>query len=46
MQFGHLQQAFGIGIMPAYLLLFAVMNIGMLELAYRKLSPYHEGSES
>ena len=46
MVFGHLQQAFGIGIMPAYLLLFAVMNIGMLELAYRKLSPYHEGSES
>ena len=37
MVFGHLQQAVGIGIMPLYLLLFALMNIGMLELAYRKL---------
>ena len=37
MAFGHLQQAVGIGIMPLYLLLFALMNIGMLELAYRKL---------
>ncbi len=35
--FGHLQQAVGIGIMPLYLLIFALMNIGMLELAYRKL---------
>ena len=38
MVFGHLQQAVGIAIMPAYLLLFALMNIGLLELAYRKLS--------
>ena len=37
MVFGHLQQAVGIGIMPAYLLLFALMNIGLLELAYRRL---------
>ena len=37
MVFGHLQQAVGIGIMPLYLLLFALMNVGMLELAYRKL---------
>ncbi len=37
MVFGHLQQAIGIGIMPAYLLIFALMNIGLLELAYRKL---------
>ncbi len=36
--FGHLQQAVGIGVMPLYLLLFALMNIGMLELAYRKLA--------
>ena len=38
MVFGHLQQALGIAIMPAYLLIFAVMNICMLELAYRKLA--------
>ena len=37
MVFGHLQQALGIGIMPLYLLIFALMNVGMLELAYRKL---------
>ena len=37
MVFGHIQQAFGIGIMPVYLLLFAGLNIGMLEVAYRKL---------
>lgn len=38
MVFGHLQQALGIAIMPAYLLIFAAMNICMLELAYRKLA--------
>jgi len=38
MVFGHLQQAVGIGIMPLYLLVFALMNIGMLELAYRKIA--------
>ncbi len=37
MVFGHLQQAVGIGIMPQYLLIFALLNIGMLELAYQKL---------
>ena len=37
MVFGHLQQAVGIGIMPLYLLLFAIMNIGMLELAMKAL---------
>ncbi len=37
MVFGHLQQAAGIGIMPLYLLFFALMNFGLLELAYRKL---------
>ena len=35
--FGHIQQSVGIGIMPAYLLLFAVMNIGLLEIAYRRI---------
>ena len=37
MVFGHLQQAVGISIMPIYLLAFALLNIGMLELAYRRL---------
>ena len=35
MVFGLLQQEIGIGIMPIYLLLFAVMNIGFLELTYK-----------
>ena len=35
MAFGHLQQAVGIGIMPLYLLVFAVVNIGFLELTYK-----------
>ena len=34
MVFGHIQQAVGIGIMPLYLTVFAVLNIGMLEFAY------------
>ena len=34
MVFGHLQQHIGIGIMPFYLLIFAVLNIGMLERTY------------
>lgn len=38
MVFGHIQQAVGIGIMPFYLTLFAAMNIGLLELAYRRIS--------
>ena len=37
MVFGHIQQAVGIGIMPLYLTVFAVLNIGMLELAYRRI---------
>ena len=37
MVFGHIQQAIGIGIMPLYLTVFAVMNISMLELAYRRI---------
>ncbi|MEO5284033.1 MFS transporter [Limosilactobacillus allomucosae] len=35
--FGLLQQSFGIWIMPYYLLMFAVLNIGLLELTYQKL---------
>nr|WP_278765510.1 hypothetical protein [Limosilactobacillus mucosae] len=35
--FGLLQQRFGIWIMPYYLLVFAVLNIGLLELTYQKL---------
>lgn len=38
MVFGHLQQTIGIGIMPLYLLIFAALNIGLLETAYRYVS--------
>lgn len=38
MAFGHLQQAVGISIMPVYLLVFALLNISMLEWAYRRLN--------
>ncbi len=38
MVFGHLQQHIGIGIMPVYLLIFAMMNIGLLERTYVVLS--------
>ena len=38
MVFGHLQQAVGIGIMPLYLVGFAALNIGLLEIAYRRIS--------
>ena len=34
MVFGNLQQHIGIGIMPIYLLIFAVFNIGLLEKTY------------
>ena len=37
MVFGHIQQAVGIGIMPLYLLIFAALNFGMLEVAYRRI---------
>ena len=36
MVFGHLQQNIGIRIMPLYLIIFAILNIGMLEIAYLK----------
>ena len=35
--FGSRHSAAVIAVMPAYLLIFALMNIGLLELAYRKL---------
>lgn len=35
MVFGHLQQIVGIGIMPIYLMIFAVLNIVFLELSYK-----------
>lgn len=37
MVFGHIQQAVGIGIMPLYLTIFAVLNIGLLEFAYTRI---------
>ena len=43
MGFGHIQQAIGIGIMPVYLTIFAVLNIGMLEIAYRKVAAANRG---
>lgn len=35
MVFGHLQQQFGIWIMPWYLLVFALLNIVLLEISYK-----------
>lgn len=40
MIFGILQQKIGIGIMPEYLAVFAVLNFVFLELAYRKIRQY------
>jgi fucose permease len=37
MAFGHLQMAAGIRIMPFYLLLFAVLNLVLLEMTYRQI---------
>ncbi|MBR5384069.1 MAG: MFS transporter [Clostridia bacterium] len=42
MVFGQLQQAAGIAVMPEYLMIFAALNIGLLELAYLKLKPQQE----
>ena len=36
--FGFLQQNIGIGIMPGYLMMFAVLNFAFLELAYRAIA--------
>lgn len=35
MIFGHLQELIGIWIMPGYLLVFAILNISLLEISYR-----------
>ena len=37
MVFGNIQEHTGIGIMPFYLLFFAVLNLGLLELTYMSL---------
>lgn len=37
MVFGNIQQTVGIGIMPVYLLLFALMNLMFLEIAIKRL---------
>ncbi|SFC96202.1 MFS transporter [Ruminococcus albus] len=44
MVFGLLQQALGIAIMPVYLAFFAVMNIGLLEFAYKRMPPHTTAS--
>ena len=36
--FGILQQNIGIGMMPIYLLIFALLNITLLETAYRRIA--------
>ena len=36
MVFGIMQEIMGIAIMPVYLLIFAVLNMGLLELTYRR----------
>lgn len=41
MVFGNLQQHTGIGIMPVYLLVFAILNIGLLERTYVVLKNKH-----
>ncbi|MBQ9503634.1 MAG: hypothetical protein IJU93_01345 [Lachnospiraceae bacterium] len=35
---GILQEALGIGIMPVYLLIFALLNMAFLELAYKRIA--------
>lgn len=37
MVFGILQEQVGIAVMPVYLLIFAVLNIGLLEIAYKRV---------
>ena len=36
--FGYLQQKIGISILPLYLLIFALLNISLLEIAYRQIA--------
>ncbi len=45
MVFGHLQEAVGIGIMPVYLAVFAVLNIGLLEFAYKRIGSKAERTD-
>ena len=45
MVFGHLQEAVGIGIMPVYLTAFAVLNIGLLEFAYKRIASKADGTD-
>ena len=45
MVFGHLQEAVGIGIMPVYLAVFAVLNIGLLEFAYKRIASGADGTD-
>ena len=40
MVFGVMQQHIGISIMPLYLLVFAVLNIALLEMAYRSVAAH------
>ncbi len=35
--FGHVQQAVGIGVMPLYLTVFAVLNLVLIEAAYIRM---------
>ena len=44
MVFGQLQQTLGIRIMPLYLLVFAILNIGLLEIVYRQVK--HGGEKN
>ena len=37
MVFGHIQQAAGIGVLPLYLAIFAVLNIVLIEYAYTRI---------
>ena len=39
MVFGIIQQRIGIAVMPVYLLVFALLNAGLLETAYRRIGP-------
>ena len=38
MVFGIIQEALGIGIMPVYLLIFALLNMAFLEIAYKRIA--------
>ena len=46
MVFGHIQQAVGIAVMPVYLLIFAVLNLGLLEIACRRADRWRRGESA